>query len=105
MRKTLLMTLLATATLLLGAGAANAQHPFPIDMKGYDASGNIVTITPDTNSTIPYSPKATCGTCHDYDTISLSYHVEQGRSVMSDDYGPPNDRPDFVLSPGMFGGW
>ena len=61
-----------------------AQHPFPIDLKGYDDQGNIVTITSDSNSTVPYSPKATCSTCHEYDTINQSYHVDQGKSIISD---------------------
>ena len=99
------LPLMAFLVLALGASELSAQHPLPIDLKGYDAGGNVVTITPDSNSTVPYSPKATCSGCHDYDLISQSFHVAQGKSEIDDDYGQSHGRPDFVLSPGMFGGW
>jgi hypothetical protein len=104
-RLALFAVLLATPTFALSMrSVASAEHP-PISLKGYDNEGNIVTITQDQNSTVPYSPKATCGTCHNYSEISLSYHVDQGRSVISDSFGQANGRPEFVLSNGMFGGW
>jgi hypothetical protein len=106
MRSLALPVALVTLPLLvLTARIGRAQHPFPIDLKGYDGDGHVVTITPTENANIPYSPKATCSGCHDYDTIALSYHVQQGRTVIDDAYGHSHDRPDFVLSPGMFGGW
>ena len=41
-----------------------------------DYDGN--EISPDSN--IPYSPKNTCGECHDYDAITNAYHFQQGRT-------------------------
>lgn len=96
--------LMAVALVFLVRGVSAGEH-LPIQLKGYDSEGNIVTITQDQNSTVPYSPKATCSVCHDYGQISLSYHVDQGRMVISDSWGQANGRPDFVLSNGMFGGW
>ena len=84
---------------------ADAQHPFPVDLKGYDADGQVVTISPAENSTVPYSPKQTCGVCHDYAAITSGFHFQQGLDEMSDDYGSTHGMPEFVTSPGMFGKW
>ena len=57
-------------------------------------------------SKIPYSPKKTCGGCHDYDQITNGYHFQQGRTdktgkiVISDTLDPI--RP-WNLSSGMYG--
>jgi hypothetical protein len=52
------------------------------------------------NSTDPYSPRKTCGTCHGYMTITSGIHFQQGFDEMKDGYDPK--RP-WVLSPGNFG--
>ncbi len=57
-------------------------------------------ITPTRNSTDPYSPRKTCGTCHGYMTITSGPHFQQGFDEMRDGYDPK--RP-WVLSPGNFG--
>lgn len=57
-------------------------------------------ITPTRNSTDPYSPRKTCGTCHGYMTITSGTHFQQGFDEMKDGYDPK--RP-WVLSPGNFG--
>ena len=57
-------------------------------------------ITPTRNSTDPYSPRKTCGTCHGYMTITSGTHFQQGFDEMRDGYDPK--RP-WVLSPGNFG--
>ncbi len=57
-------------------------------------------ITPSRNSTDPYSPRKTCGTCHGYMTITSGTHFQQGFDEMKDGYDPK--RP-WILSPGTFG--
>jgi hypothetical protein len=57
----------------------------------------------------PYSPRETCGACHDVDKIANGYHFQQGRT---DGAGTMQMRKDFngdgrtwLLSDGMFGKW
>ncbi len=71
-----------------------------IILKGFD--GNPLTL----DSKMPYSPKKTCGGCHDYDQIILGYHFQQGRTdgtgkiVISDTFDP---KYSWSLSSGMYG--
>jgi len=71
-----------------------------IILKGID--GIPLTI----DSKIPYSPKRTCGACHDYDRITNGYHFQQGRTdgtrkiVISDTFDP---KFPWNLSSGMYG--
>ena len=57
-------------------------------------------------SKIPYSPKKTCGGCHNYDQITNGYHFQQGRTdgtgkiVISDTFDP---KFPWNLSSGMYG--
>jgi hypothetical protein len=61
-------------------------------------------ITPE--SKLPYSPKKTCGSCHDYNQITNGYHFQQGRTdgtgkiVISDAFDP---KYHWNLSSGMYG--
>jgi hypothetical protein len=63
----------------------------------------------DAFSSEPYSPRQTCGPCHDFEMITNAYHFEQGRTnlegeiVMKDDYF--DDGRYFLLSAGMYGKW
>ncbi|MFO7570220.1 MAG: multiheme c-type cytochrome [Smithellaceae bacterium] len=59
-------------------------------------------ITATLNSVDPYSPKKTCGGCHNYSVITSGYHFQQGFDVMKDGY---DARKPWLLSPGMFGNW
>mgnify|MGYP003779193213 CR=1 FL=1 len=59
-------------------------------------------ITASLNRLDPYSPKKTCGACHDYAAITSGYHFQQGFDKMKDGYDP---RRPWILSPGMFGNW
>jgi hypothetical protein len=84
--------------------------PFPIHsqdsphekliLKGYD--GSPLTF----ESKIPYSPKKTCGGCHDYSLITNGYHFQQGRTdgagkiIISDTFDP---KYPWNLSSGMYG--
>jgi len=58
------------------------------------------------DSKVPYSPKRTCGGCHDYDRISRGYHFQQGRTngtgkiVISDSF---DQKYHWNLSSGMYG--
>ena len=71
-----------------------------IIMKGFD--GNPIAV----DSKTPYSPKRTCGACHDYDRITNGYHFQQGRTdrtgkiVISDTFDP---KYPWNLSSGMYG--
>jgi hypothetical protein len=71
-----------------------------IILRGFDGS----PLTPD--SKIPYSPKRTCGACHDYDQITNGYHFQQGRTdgtgkiIISDTFDP---KYPWNLSSGMYG--
>jgi hypothetical protein len=82
-------------------GLAWGQH-VPVSLKGYD--GKELTV----DSTKPYSPRQTCGDCHDYDKITNGYHFQQGRTdgsgkiVMSDHFNP---KKPWIRSAGMFGKW
>jgi hypothetical protein len=71
-----------------------------IIVKGFD--GSPLTF----ESKMPYSPKKTCGGCHDYNQITNGYHFQQGRTdgtgkiVMSDTFDP---KYPWSLSSGMYG--
>jgi hypothetical protein len=71
-----------------------------IVLRGFD--GTPLTI----DSKMPYSPKKTCGTCHDYDRITNGYHFQQGRTdgtkkiIISDTFDP---KFSWNLSSGMYG--
>ena len=71
-----------------------------IVLRGFD--GEPLTM----ESKTPYSPKKTCGACHDYDQITKGYHFQQGRTdgagkmIVSDTYDP---KSAWNLSSGMYG--
>lgn len=61
------------------------------------------------DSTEPYSPRQTCGACHDVDSIANGYHFQQGRTdkdgkiqTKDDFFG---DGRDWLRSDGMYGKW
>ena len=68
-----------------------------------DYEGHPIDITQ--SNTKPYSPKQTCGYCHNYEVIQEGYHFQQGADDLADDYGITHGKYDFVLSPGMIGKW
>ncbi len=71
-----------------------------IVLRGFD--GTPLTL----DGKIPYSPKKTCGACHDYNLITRGYHFQQGRTdgtgkiVVSDTY---DSTYPWNLSSGMYG--
>ena len=66
-----------------------------------DEAGNHVL-----DSGNPYSSRTTCGTggCHDYESITHAFHIEQGRDEARDDFGALRGLTNLV-SPGYFGGY
>ena len=78
-----------------------SEHP-PVVLMDHD--GNKIV----TDSQVPYSPKQTCGECHDYDLITNAYHFQQGRTdadgniIVRDDLDPKNP---WLISRGMYGKW
>ncbi len=48
----------------------------------YDSAGEV--ISPDDDAPAPYSPKATCGKCHPYDTIRKGWHFNAGAKGAAD---------------------
>jgi hypothetical protein len=49
--------------------------PFPLR----DEEGNVINPVAGENADKPYSPKQTCGRCHDYPKITQGYHFMQGK--------------------------
>jgi hypothetical protein len=92
----MIVSLLLSPTVTLSQGPAHEK----IVLKGFD--GEVLTI----NSKRPYSPKKTCGECHDYAQITNGYHFQQGRTngdrriVISDTFDP---KYPWNLSSGMYG--
>ena len=82
-------------------GSEKTSHP-EIVLIDYD--GNEISL----DSNIAYSPKNTCGECHDYDAITNAYHFQQGRTdsdgnlVIRDDLDSKNP---WLISHGMYGKW
>ena len=86
---------------LLIFAAEDTGHP-PIVLR--DHEGNEISL----ESNTPYSPKNTCGECHDYDSITNAYHFQQGRTdadghiIVKDDLDSKNP---WLISKGMYGKW
>jgi len=69
-----------------------------------DEKGNTINPINGKNDNVPLSTKQTCGTCHDYETITQGYHFQQGWDKIRDDFGKEKNKP-WVLSDGMMGKW
>jgi len=71
-----------------------------IIMRGFDGTPLVL------ESKTPYSPKKTCGSCHNYNQITNGYHFQQGRTdgtgkvVMGDTF---DSKYPWSLSSGMYG--
>lgn len=68
----------------------------------YDEDGNIIDPINGINADKPYSPKQTCGKCHDYDKITRGFHFQQGKDEAAT--GVLADRYQWVSHPGNYGG-
>jgi len=62
--------------------------------------GQIINPLTGQNADQPYSPRQTCGACHDYEAITRGYHFQQGWDRIRDDFNPALP---WVLSDGMVG--
>ncbi len=67
-----------------------------------DQDGNIIDPVHGINTAVPYSPKKTCGQCHDYDRITSGYHFQQG----ADEKLSPELAAMYpwMRTPGQYGG-
>lgn len=125
MRHRMLLIGLAMAWLLGTPGTA-AGHPF--DVYVMDVDGNPITVG---SPAKPYSPKQTCGNCHDYESyaatvtkqqtvggvanpsydvkvpthgVTSGFHFQQGMNVAwGDTQRTFYKLPSFTSSPGMVG--
>lgn len=101
MDKKAIFTSTVALCIALAAGVAWGGHD-PVALKGYD--GKELS----TGSQEPYSPKQTCGECHEYEDITNGYHFQQGRTdgdghvTISDSF---NAKKPWLKSDGMFGKW
>ena len=68
----------------------------------YDEEGNIIDPVNGINADKPYSPKQTCGKCHDYDLIAQGFHFQQGKDEAAS--GTLAERYQWVSHPGNYGG-
>ncbi|MHB9029764.1 MAG: cytochrome c3 family protein [Candidatus Latescibacterota bacterium] len=67
-----------------------------------DEEGNVIDPVNGVNADKPYSPKQTCGKCHDYDKITRGYHFMQGKGESAT--SGQRDRYLWVTTPGNYGG-
>jgi hypothetical protein len=104
MKKGLFFMLAALAIFLSpfsGWTTEEESHP-EITLLDYD--GNEISL----ESNVSYSPRNTCGECHDYDAITNAYHFQQGRTdaegniIVGDDL---DSRNPWLISQGMYGKW
>ncbi|MDK2972967.1 MAG: hypothetical protein PWP23_2722 [Candidatus Sumerlaeota bacterium] len=65
-------------------------------------SGEIINPRTGENATQPYSPKQTCGQCHDYDLITQGFHFTQGAG--EEPTADQAARCQWVSTPGNYGG-
>ncbi|MCK4709450.1 MAG: hypothetical protein KAU21_12600, partial [Gammaproteobacteria bacterium] len=99
------LRVLLSIALLVIAGTAQAivqpidQPELHIPIPILDEKGEHVLV-----SSNPYSSRKTCGGCHDYESITHAFHIEQGRDETSDDYGALRGLTTLV-GPGYYGGY
>jgi len=68
----------------------------------YDEDGNMIDPVNNINAEKPYSPKQTCGKCHDYAKITQGFHFQQGKDEVAT--GTIAERYQWVSNPGNYGG-
>jgi len=91
-------------TLFLFTVSEASEEPSHPEVILMDYDGNEILL----ESNIPYSPKNTCGECHDYDAVTNAYHFQHGRAdaegniIVRDDMDSKNP---WLISWGMYGKW
>lgn len=88
-----------------GPAAAREQGPPwgvcpPFHLR--DEEGNVINPVAGENADKPYSPRQTCGECHDYDKIAQGYHFMQGKG--EEPTADQKTRCLWALTPGNYGG-
>jgi hypothetical protein len=68
----------------------------------YDEEGNPIDPVHGIHTNKPYSPKQTCGRCHDYEKITQGFHFQQGKD--EEGTGVLTERYQWVSHPGNYGG-
>lgn len=68
----------------------------------YDEKGEKIDLIKNMNTDKPYSPKQTCGKCHDYNKITEGFHFQQGKNEKIPAY--IGKKFNWILSPGNYGG-
>ncbi len=111
-RAAVVAILLAAATrCAVGGPAAEDRTPVPPRARPpgvcppfylRDEDGNVIDPVKGTNADKPYSPKQTCGKCHNYETITRGYHFMQGKGEKPT--ADLADRCQWALTPGNYGG-
>lgn len=93
------LALLAAWLVLLPPGlGARERTCVPFHLKTED--GRIINPLTGENADQPYSPRQTCGACHNYDEITKGFHFQQGWDRIRDDF---SQTKPWVLSDGMLG--
>jgi hypothetical protein len=80
------------------AAVGKTRACVPFHLKTED--GKIINPLTGENADQPYSPRQTCGACHNYDEITKGFHFQQGWDKVKDNFS--KDKP-WVLSDGMLG--
>lgn len=93
------LTIVAALLIFWAAAAAWPAAPCPPFFLKTD-HGKIINPVTGENADQPYSPRQTCGTCHDYDRITRGYHFQTGWNRASDNRFP--DTP-WLVSDGFTG--
>ena len=129
LRTWVLMTLTLGLT-LAALGTAIAQPPVQDEYALRSRNGQIIHQQLNMNDTITlnghtyaagpaYSPKQTCGSCHDYDAITRAYHFREGTGPAGeilDDHWSDKEKDGTLYrylanayahleSPGQYGAW
>jgi len=98
------LVVLGLAGVIVSAWASSQEPPkgvcppFPLR----DEQGNIINPIGGENAGTPYSPKQTCGQCHDYDLITQGFHFMQGAG--EEPTADQAERCQWALTPGNYGG-
>jgi cytochrome c553 len=82
---------------LVPAEAAPPRMPHPAVVLKDETGRNVL------DSGKPVSTRQSCGSCHDYDFITDSFHFQQGKSEMNRGLLSSHGIAPFNSSPGMFG--
>ena len=104
MKKGLSLILAALAIFISPVSGLTDEEEGHPEITLIDSEGNEISL----ESNVAYSPRNTCGECHDYDAITNAYHFQQGRTdaegniIVADDL---DSRNPWIVSHGMYGKW